>query len=95
MSNGPNNVNDNVNVDSTSNYNDNVVLNRYEKSKRVERIADQLVAKFGNSAFRKFYCKIAWKLSEGQIWNNYEAAVKGNPSNPGKLFTYLCKRDGV
>jgi hypothetical protein len=86
----------NGNVNRTHNYNSNDnVDKKYEVSRRVERIADQLVQKFGSDTYRGFYCKVAWKLSEARIWNNYEAAIKANPSQPGKLFSYLCKRDGV
>ena len=77
------------------NYN---VPNKYDRSKRVDMIADQLIEKLGNKEFRGFYCKVAWKLSEARIWDNYEtakAASDAKNSHPGKLFTYLCKRDGV
>lgn len=86
----------NGNVSITSNYNsiDNVGK-KYEMSRKVERIADELVIKLGNSKYRPFYCKIAWKLSEARIWSNYEAAMQANPGAPGKMFSYLCKRDGV
>ena len=86
------NVTENVNLTGNYNFNDN---DKYARAKRVEAIADQLVSKLGNSTFRAFYCKVAWKLSEARIWSNYEAAIKGNPTQPGKLFSYLCKRDGV
>lgn len=88
------NVNDNVNGFETNNYIDNE-NDKYGRAKKVEYIADRLVEKFGNAQFRGFYCKVAWKLSEAKIWQNYEAAVKGNPTEPGRLFSYLCKRDGV
>ncbi len=65
------------------------------KAKKVEFIADRLIGKLGNESFRGFYCKVAWALPEARIWANYESAVKGNPNSPGRLFTYLCKRDGV
>lgn len=66
---------------------------KFDQSKRVEYIADRLVAIYGNQQFRGFYCKVAWKLSESKIWQNVEQANKG--SSPARLFTYLCKRDGV
>ncbi|RYF29755.1 MAG: hypothetical protein EOO17_00160 [Chloroflexi bacterium] len=73
--------------------NNDIDSRKYNQSKRVEYIADQLVAEFKNSGFRAFYCKVAYKLSEANIWNNVEQAKKGN--SPAKLFTFLCKRDGV
>lgn len=78
----------NTNYNSIDNDND-----KFGRSKKVEEIADALVQKLGNEQFRPFYCKVAWKLSEARIWQNYEAAMKGN--QPGRLFSYLCKRDGV
>ena len=87
-------VNDNENGFSKTTItmnNDNV--SKFAKSKSVEHIADKLVETFGNEQFRAFYCKVAWKLSEAKIWSNVEQAQKGN--SPARLFTYLCKRDGV
>ncbi len=86
-----NNVNDNVNVVLTNNYNDNV--NVFNRSKSVEQIADQLVSKFKSESSRPFYCKVAYKLSEAHIWDNYEQAQKGK--NPAGLFNWLCRRDMV
>ena len=69
---------------------------KYQMSRKVDVIADQLVEKLGNSKYRAFYCKVAFKLSEARIWQHYETAVAGaKDGNPGKLFTYLCKKDGV
>ncbi len=72
--------------------NDNV---RYSKAKRVEMIADRLVEKLGNSEFRPFYCKVAYKLNEARIWELLESATTIKKGNPAKLFSWLCKRDGV
>lgn len=85
--------NDNVSgvVSSTNNDIDND-RGRYERSKKVDVIADEIIARLGvGSTYRAFYCKIAWKLSEARIYSNLESALKGN--QPAKLFTYLCKRD--
>lgn len=85
----------------THNNNDNnndIVQDKYARARKVETIADKLVEKFNNPAYREFYCKIAWKLSEARIWHNYETAItaaKNKGSHPGRLFSYLCKRDGV
>lgn len=92
MSQGNNDI-DNVNVVSTNNYNDidNV---KYDRSKKVEMIADRLMDKLHcKSESRPFLCKVAWKLSEARIWDNVESALKGD--NPMGLFIWLCKRDGV
>lgn len=73
--------------------NNNVNDRKFDRSKKVENIADRLITIFGNDQYRPFYCKVAWKLSEARIWANVEQAQKGN--TPAKLFSYLCKRDGV
>lgn len=89
-------VNDNENgfLKTTITMNNNNVNDqKYGRSRKVENIADRLITIFGNEQFRPFYCKVAWKLSEAKIWSNVEQAQKGN--NPAKLFSYLCKRDGV
>lgn len=86
-----NNDIDNVNVVSTTNYID--IDNVFSKSKSVEMIADKLVQKFGSEISRPFYCKVAYKLSEAVIWDNFEKAQRGK--NPPALFTWLCKRSGV
>lgn len=82
--------NETVSLTSNNNY---IVNDKYARAKRVEEIADQLVEKFKSTEYRGFFCKVAWKLSEARIWSNYEQAIKGK--QPGRLFSYLCKRDGV
>lgn len=68
---------------------------KYDRARKVEAIADALVEKLGvGSDSRKFMCKVAWKLSEARIWENYETAQKTD-KNPVGLFIWLCKRDGV
>ena len=95
-----NNVNDNVIVSletpitmNNDNDNDNVFDRRVNQSRKVEMIADRLVEIYGNPRYRAFYCKVAWKLPEATIWNHVEQAAKGN--HPAKLFSHLCKREGV
>lgn len=85
--------NDNVIV-SRRNTNDNVndIGNKYDRSKNVERIAHQLVEKFGNGNYYGFYCKVAYKLSESQIWSFYEQCNGNKVRNPAKLFSWLCGR---
>lgn len=61
------------------------------KSKQVDLIADKLVLALNNPDRRAYYCKVAYKLSEAQIWNNLEQSAKGR--SPAKLFTWLCQRD--
>lgn len=74
-----------------NNVNDND-SSKYDRSKKVDDIADNIIRKLGvGDTYRSFYCKIAWKLSEARIWANLETALKGK--QPAKLFTYLCKKD--
>ena len=72
------NVNDNVGVVGSIGYNSK------------DAIADKLVKELGNSQFRTFYCKVANKLSEAQIWNCLEVAKRGK--DPARYFTWLVKK---
>lgn len=87
-------VNDNENgFNKTTITMNNDIDPKLARARKVETIADQLVARYGSEQSRPFYCKVAWKLSEAKIWTNVEQAQKGN--SPAKLFNYLCRRDGV
>lgn len=77
--------NDNGVKNLTNNDND------IDRGKQVELIAYKLVDYFKSPDSFKFYCKVAYKLPESKIWNNYESAKKGN--NPAGLFNWLCRRD--
>lgn len=69
--------------------NNNVIVN--DKEARVDRIADRLIEKLNNESGRLFYCKVGWSLSEAQIENNLEIALKGK--DPKRYFTWLCMKD--
>lgn len=79
----------------TNTNNDNVVktinnnVNVYGRNEK-DNIADKLVDELNNPVSRNFYCKVAWRLSEGQIWSNLEKAKQGK--NPRRYFTWLCKK---
>jgi len=91
------NVIENENVSITTNYNsnDNVPSDKYARARKVENIADSLIEKLGlDISSRPFMCKVALRLSEARIWDNYEQSLKATKSKVG-LFIYLCKRDGV
>jgi hypothetical protein len=75
-------------VTENNNINNTVTV---DKSKLVDLIADKLVLALNNPSRRAYYCKVAYKLSEGQIWNNLEQSAKGR--DPAKLFTWLCQRE--
>ncbi len=61
----------------------------YIKAKQVDFIADKIMERLNTEENRKFYCKVAWKLTEATIWNNMEIALKGD--NPQRYFSFLCK----
>lgn len=84
----------------SNNANDNE--GKYDKAKRVDFVADDLVRKFNlPETSREFMCKVAWKLPEARIWQHFEYVHL--PPKPGKkpisnkvgMFIYLCKKDGV
>ena len=80
------------------NDNDNVKGAKYARSRRVDEIADEIERKLGTKGWRAFYCKIAWKLPEHRIWSNLEIALetsKKGTGHAGKIFSHLCKKDGV
>lgn len=55
-----------------------------------DTIADKLCEKLGNHQYRAFYCKVAYTLSESQIWSSLEVAQTGK--NPARYFTWLVKK---
>lgn len=75
-----------------NNGNDNA---RYEREREIDLMADMLAEKFNNPTYRSFYCKVARRLSPARIHLNIERAFAAKKGNPSKLFTYLCKVDGV
>lgn len=74
------------------NYNamNNVVKNLISND-QADTIADKLCEELGNHQYRSFYCKVAYSLSESQIWNSLEEA-KSNGKNPARYFTWLVKK---
>lgn len=86
-----NNVNVSQRINESNIVNDND-SSKYDKSKKVDSIADEIIRRLGvGETYRAFYCKIAWTLSEARIYTNLETALKGK--QPARLFTYLCKKD--
>lgn len=91
-------VNDNdngiVSFETPISMNNDIVIDaKLDKSRKVEMIADRLVSTYDNAQYREYYCRVAWKLPELRIWQNVEQSMKGN--QPARLFSYLCKKDGV
>lgn len=54
----------------------------------VRQIAHKLCDKLNDPSSFEYFCKVAWHLSEGQIWSNLEQASGGH--NPKAYFTFLC-----
>lgn len=75
----------NVNDNESKNLKNNVIV--------IDNKADYLVSKLNNPQSRPFYCKVAMELTEAQIANNLEIALRGN--NPQRYFTWLCNRQLV
>ena len=65
-------------------------MNRRDKAKKVDYIADQLVQELEAPGSRDFFCKCAWKLSENDIWTALEKAQKPNVDDHLKYFIFLC-----
>jgi len=59
---------------------------------KARNIAQKLCDNLNDNDSFKFYCKAAYKLSDGEIFNALELAQTGN--NPARYFTWLVKRTG-
>lgn len=91
-----NNVNEGP-ISFSKNNNDNDNDEKYRRARQVDATADKLVEKLGlTHESRGFMCKVAWKLSESRIWDNFEKAMSSKKAtNKVGLFIWMCKRDGV
>ena len=58
----------------------------------VERIADRLVNKLGYPDSRPYYCKVA-RLLPGTTLERLADTAKEVGNHPGRLFTYLTKKE--
>ncbi len=56
-----------------------------------DRIAAWLVDAFKSPVSYKFYCKVAYCISEPRIQELFVQSQQGN--NPGGLFNYLCSKE--
>jgi len=67
---------------------------RMEQAHRVDATAAKLAEKLGdtNRNSWEFYCKVAWSLSEAEIWQLAEVAL-GKGRNPGALFNTLARKE--
>jgi hypothetical protein len=77
-------------LEPNDNYNNNDI-DKFDKSKKAETIAQKLVEKLNSKESYLFYCKVAYALPESKIWINLEQSLSGK--NPGGLFNWLCRRD--
>lgn len=78
------------NTTVTDTKNQPLTSKRKKHWREVDRIADRLEDLFGHQtpSRRPYYCKLAWKLPEGTIWNLAEKAA-GRP----KLFSWLTHEE--
>jgi len=58
----------------------------------IDRIADMLVTKLGYPESRRYYCKVARLLDSNTLERLAVSALEVG-AHPGKLFTYLTKKD--
>ena len=77
---------------SVENFVENSRINRGENGKRVDRIADRLVAEYGAPKSRNFFCKVAWHLSEYDIDNYVYLSHRPDITSPLKFFVACCHR---
>lgn len=73
------------NVNVKQSFKNNVIDND-----KVDRIANRIISKLGNSEYRAYYCKVAMSLPENVIENNLEQALRGR--SPARYFSWLCKK---
>lgn len=59
----------------------------------VDLIADELVRIFGSERSRRFYCKVAWKLSREVVMRLAQIAKADGNRSPGGLFNVLARRE--
>lgn len=71
---------------------ENSHINRGENGKRVDRIADKLVAEYSAPNSRNFFCKVAWHLSEYDIDNYVYLSHRPDITSPLKFFVACCHR---
>lgn len=88
-----NNVNDNERVLKNSLVGpvDNVDNSAFNRAEDVEKIVHNLVITFGSEDSYRFYCKVAYALSEQRIKRLIAQSLNGK--NPGGLFNWLCRRE--
>ena len=59
----------------------------------VDLVADELVRIFGSERSRRFYCKVAWKLSRETVMRLAQIAKADGSRSPGGLFNVLARRE--
>lgn len=75
------NLNGSMNIDSSK-----------PRQVRADLIAKRLVDKFAAPNSYKFFYKVAYYLSEDEIWQTYETAHKGRVNSPIKYFVACCSK---
>lgn len=57
---------------------------------RADRIADELVRRFQAPESRNFFLKVAYRLSEDEIWTRFESAHNKRVLYPLRYFIKSC-----
>ena len=70
----------------TMNNDNNVNIEKSERAKRTERIAWSLVEHYDAPGSYRYFLKVAWHLSEAEIWDTVELSHRKNISSPVKYF---------
>lgn len=66
-------------------------MSRSSRAAKVDRIADHLVQKFNAPGSRDYFRKVAWHLSEDEIWTIYEKAHGPKVDDPLRYFIAVCQ----
>ncbi len=78
---------------SKRNLNESINIDRNNpRQVRADLIAGRLVDKFSAPKSYKFFYKVAYYLSEDEIWKMYEASQKGRITSPIKYFIKSCSK---
>ena len=83
-----------VNVAQKKELKNNDIVNRGNKERRIEYIANELVKKFNSPQSYKLFCRIAYKNPETLIWRYVGEVKERSANNPAGYFVWLIKRFG-
>lgn len=58
-----------------------------------DQVADWLCQQFNNPGYRKFYCKVAYKIRKSRIIELVSTAKEDGKDGGSKLFSYLVSKE--